>query len=1125
MKKITRHLEKMLAFVCLLGVSTNAWAAFTKTEKTFDTWDPTSEFDPVAANRQTAWVITGSGTAEELQTLIGDNAIRLLDLSDATITDGITSTAPFAGKKLTSVVLPKGISDVKAEWFTGCTELYAAVSYNEGVTELAAYVNKAGTLKNTFADIYQSGNTDLKSANQDGAWEHGGMVGVNMKSTITKLKLSGNLNAIDMSKDTGGGGSESLIGNDGHIAFNQPYKEEMTDSRTLNGTKKCGALQGLTITELDLEDAYFEDYRDMTLEQYGIYANLSKLVLPTDPRMDRIPAFMLRGPHDALKQICIPSNYKYIESSAFAFTSGGLDHIWTTPAAGVDAEHTIYDNGVVTAEENLKATETKYGYVNASDIKWGTYTFSSNLKCIDSYAFGAPTAHVKDVYNLALVAPECHVDAFNTKMYVGNNGYSPLIVNGIIERESYITNEKYVWITMLHYPSEAVTPNTQRYTDPQRKYSVATGLRDGKGGIIYFPTQAEFARAYEQGTYGYTWNAFDPTRNGYGGFLYQDGNEGGTWTTSQWSTTYQDDSNTKYNKYYERSGGANKNSVFYETGGEGVTITPKGLTNYWTLTWRENEEDTDHQLYPQAVIEEVEGEYVTVTKYIEDDNGLYVEETEERYVLDPYGKYVYAETYTYVGTNDPGWNNIPTGNYYVSDGNGKYIALTQQSSNDVWNLGRTNGFYQLSSGYREATDEDEALDHYSLQEIGTGNYVLATDADADKQHYTKTDVQEPKTVVKESNDYRGWHQFVLAATATNSNEPFTPLRSYITDNDWWTICSTFDMTREDLIRFYGGSNGELPYVSRLLYVVRNGANNNIGLFFSKNLMNFKYSEATENITVNGKTVKITNATIAEGKPAATDVVVKAGVPYMIRPNISADANRQFKVYQTTGNNNLYKRIVDAQKEGGDVQMQRIYDGLYTVPAYNINSVDESQEAKEYSVDYKGKTVTGYRSEKYSYTFVGSFYNSLLPQYAYFLGWVGDTDTGHAAFFFNRNQDKLNWRWTNETAIIMANWGEASGSDEINPATSLADPARWIVDAGNANNDDFVVASGSTSNRGAMDINIEAGDVTAIVEINNMMTDAPTSNNIYSIDGQYVGTSASKLAKGIYIRNNKKFIVK
>lgn len=974
MKKITRHLEKMLAFVCLLGVSTSAWAAFTKTEKIFDTWSPTETFDNTAVSGQTAWVITGSGTAEELKTLIGDNAIRVLDLSNATITDGITSTAPFAGKKLTSVVLPKGISDVKAEWFTDCKNLYAAVSYNEGVTELAAYVNKAGTLKNTFADIYKSGNTDLKSETQNGAWEYGGMVGVNMKSTITKLKLSGNLNAIDMSKDTGGSGSESLIGNDGHIAFNQPYKEEMTDSRTLNGSKKCGALQGLTITELDLEDAYFEDYRDMTLEQYGIYANLSKLILPTDPDMDRIPAFMLRGPHDALKQICIPSNYKYIESSAFAFTSGGLDHIWTTPATGDDA-HTIYDNGVVTAEENLKATETKKGYVNASDIKWGTYTFSSNLKCIDSYAFGSPTAHVKDVYNLALVAPECHVDAFNTKMYVGNNGYNPLIVDGIIERESYITNEKYVWITMLHYPSEAVTPNTQRYTDPQRKYSVATGLRDGKGGIIYFPTQAEFARAYEQGTYGYTWNAFDPTRNGYGGFFYQDGNDGGTWTTSPWSATFQDDSNTKYNKYYVRSGGANENSVFYETGGEGVTVTPTGLADYSTLTWRENEEDTEHYLYPQDV------------------------------------------------------------------------------------------------------------------------------------------------------DYRGWHQFVLAATATNSNEPFTPLRSYITDNDWWTICSTFDMTREDLIRFYGGSNGELPYVSRLLYVVRNGANNNIGLFFSKNLMNFKYNEATENITVNGKTVEITNATIAEGKPDATDVVVKAGVPYMIRPNISADANRQFKVYQTTGNNDLYKRIVDAQKEGGNVQMKRIYDGLYTVPAYNINSVDESQEDTEYSVDYKGKTVTGYRSKKYSYTFVGSFYNSLLPQYAYFLGWVGDTDTGHAAFFFNRNQDKLNWRWTNETAIIMANWGEASGSDAIDRATSLADPARWIVDAGDANNDDFVVASGSTSNRGAMDINIEAGDVTAIVEINNMMTDTPASNSIYSIDGQYVGTSASKLAKGIYIKNNKKFIVK
>ena len=34
---------------------------------------------------------------------------------------------------------------------------------------------------------------------------------------------------------------------------------------------------------------------------------------------------------------------------------------------------------------------------------------------------------------------------------------------------------------------------------------------------------------------------------------------------------------------------------------------------------------------------------------------------------------------------------------------------------------------------------------------------------------------------------------------------------------------------------------------------------------------------------------------------------------------------------------------------------------------------------------------------------------------------------------------------------------------------------------------------------------------------------PADNRIYTVDGRYVGTDASKLDKGIYIRNGKKII--
>ena len=1366
MKKITRHLEKMLAFVCLLGVSTSAWAAFTKTEKIFDTWNPTETFDPEAAKDQTAWVITGSGTVEELKDFIGDNAIRLLDLSGATITDGITSTAPFAGKNLTSVVLPKGISDVKAEWFTGCTNLYAAVSYNEGVTELAAYVNKPGTLKNTFADIYLSGNTDLKSANQAGAYVYDGMLGLHMAETIKKVKLSGTLNAIDISDDY-----NLNISDNGNIAFdsesveNYDDREGHQDLRTLSGSKLGGALMGIQVSEIDLSDAFFPKYTDMTFTYCGMVYQWVKVVkFPTDSRMNTIPAYCFSAQHGFpnLREICIPSNYTTIKTCAFAVN--GIHHIWTTENKQTDPniEELVYDNGAVvtgTTYDNSENAEKYRGYVDdGKTVWWGTYTFSSNLKLIESYAFAQTQANVRDVYNLSLVAPECHVDAFNTKMYSGINGFVGTAQDGMVTRDSYFNNN--VWITMLHYPREAVTPNTQRYTDPQRRYSIATGMVDGKGGTIYFPTQSEFARAYEQGTYGYTWNAFDPERamDGSNGFKYgTDGTVGasGGWCESGWRSYYQDDANKKYNDYYYRCDGANKNCVFYETDGEGVTITPKGLTDYSTLYWSESNNSSSGsdaaQLYPKAVksvVTDDQGNPVQEEVFVYDkdgnlqyekcENGDYVREETEGYVTAPNGEYIQIATVSgyeavtspvdgvttyysdnqgteatpkvgrgfYKGVEEANYTEVDKNNdvigskdvYFVKDENGSFVESSLEFSTPLyyktgvkitkkektWFIKQgvtayyslvngeyvevfpnltgpsgascaykdANGYHitstyvkgesewyvtwdngqnwtaasdqmQISFGAEYYYDGTEEVDEYKSTSVylptvsdyyaadgdvnpvtlswwnhikqityyylngthivyydatnseydpsttyytdNTGStmaetvtfdqtyyiptytytYELAGD-NTEGDRYTKTTVYSyrefnPETdanvqrwcpmtelvnveTITQSNDYRGWHQFVLVGTSTNSDVPFEPYRSYMTDNDWWTICAPYSLTYNEMMTLFG-DNG-MPHLCRLLYVIRDVDNGEITLNFSKNLMKQSYKEdASKGIFVEDAAVK----------SADNPVILEAGVPYMIRPNRQNASNFTIDVKNEEPNKDLYEKLYNLNHNlmsGSDLK-QLVEDGIYTVPAFTINDTKNAEHSdgvssvftyKKNGTDYNAYpnnvSFTGKETPGYTYSFVGSFYNSLLPQYAYFLGY--NDKTKKVVFFYNDQHDTQNWRWANYTGIIMANWDENNEIHTVKQSTATDPAARWTVIGAAVNNDDFAVSSGSNK----LNMVFDAESVTSIKGISESINnDTIVDGKVYNVNGQYVGNDIRTLSKGLYIINGKKIVIK
>lgn len=1185
-----------------------------------------------------------------------------IDLQDAYYKkDGEKSAFTFTNSYVQNLILPDNWSK---EEVNNCTKsvgsnLGAAISQcpiDENSATVYAYVCKPGTLVNTTQHVFFDGkeNSKVGALNQ-------------YSQSFNKVK-SLVISGYGAARDFGGvyGGLEYDA--NGHLIFDKPA-DETTDTRNaavgggtralIGGAEKLeGAWYGAVLETLDLESLILEDeYNDdLNLSYCGLVGGSTKVVkIPTYSGFHTIPADFLNTNSNSVSQICIPGNITKIKTRAFAVAP--LNHVWTTVGSDgptvVDEEGndaTVYDNGVMLTN----AEELAYGYQDISsptDILYGTYTLPAGLELIESRAFANTQPRIKDVYVLSVKAPECHVDAFSTGAYTANNSLEGKPVDGIITRDAYAkTAAAGTWVTMLHYPRESTTPDIQRYTDVTRDYSIATGLRDGKGATIYFPTQNEFNRAYFQGTFGYLWQAWDPTRDDNNSVANP-----GLGMTEGYSQTGQQTANQAY--LDNNAAGVDKTDrSFYDVTDLNNLDQPDGLKYYYETVWE------GKQLYPE--IETVgTGTYRTVNVYDENGNLCYVVDNETpgtfhkvgNYVADNEGNFVqeltatennagaYVKDYNYEeaeGTSgeyclpfisygetiwgsfaDPGNDKIyynREAEYTLDNENGKWFQNPYNNNQwtsiddaswwegdlysvsytyniwdhstypaDLYYKSETYETYDASKGdvttynkvysntyreYNSSTDEGET--RYEVTFGDFREYVADTDADLQRYSVSYTYLEDvsslstEKTVnpyiddsenlyavetkeveilsVADSKDYRGWHQFVLTSYAANSTVPFVPYRSYISDNDWWTICLPFDLTRAELIKLFGTEDGnKIPYLSKLTYVVRDVENRDITLNFSKNLLEYK-EELVGDSKLHGKVSE------EAGGVNDDDIVLHKGVPYLIRPNLTAEANgsfkRQFDIMSTGVEGDLYDRIQTSQELAGSEMNQIIYDGEYTVPAYVINnseSVESVYEGESVSFnmgdnttfDYANNTTITYNKEEvdaqissdYSYTFVGSFFLSLMPQYSYFLGW--DSAKKKAAFWYNAVPDKNNWTWNNETGIILPNFTANGQEITITAAKDLDNPARWVINLDKG--DDFPETSSAKNHVTAMNFGGSAkmfdGDATVIIKVDNDVIDPSTihfnNKGVYSISGQYLGTSLEGLQKGVYVKDGKKIILK
>ncbi len=638
--------------------------------------------------------ITGTIGSGDLSTLNSLNAV-ILDLSEATL-NGITAISNTDVKFL---VLPNGSTRenlVNATALAGCTNLLTAIeSHNDnGEISITAYVHVAGTLQPAMAaaGLATTVGENFKINGQTAYYPNLN----NTNGTLTYATLSGNLIAYDICN------MNQKVDNNGHFEWDSAASEtvyDLVDPRKLVGTEVYGGLSGTQqLKELDMRDCYFSQCGDMTLSAQGANiagAALWKVVIPTHPLVTETPAWFTCT--NGIKEICIPSNIKVIRTH-FAQS---VDHIWTTAASG-DISGTIYDNGAY----ETKDSEPTYGYskFTFSGLEpYGTYTLSSNLELIESNAFYNTTPHVKDVYVLAKEAPECHVDAFNTAMYVASGGYNPTITDGVITRDSYVNGSS--WITMLHYPRECVTPNVQRYTDPTRKYTTASNERDGKGGVLYYPNFSEFLAAYAQGTTGYVWNAWSQEYE-YGS-LKQSLTIGG----EHWSADIQKQGNDTYLKNPKRS--ENPYTSFYDVTANGLYSQPTGLEPYSNIYWNEkilytNGSKEKEHLYPAAETSAVYYNYIDAQIATSDDfsnfkGTLYTKNGTE-----------YVEASTYSGGTT----------YYKRE----QVQKTDSDGNKVYE-DCTGGDYVAEDSYVKAANGD-----YVRDAVAKGTYTAVTK----EQEYVET---------------------------------------------------------------------------------------------------------------------------------------------------------------------------------------------------------------------------------------------------------------------------------------------------------------------------------------------------------------------------------------------------
>lgn len=432
--------------------------------------------------------------------------------------------------------------------------------------------------------------------------------------------------------------------------------------------------------------------------------------------------------------------------------------------------------------------------------------------------------------------------------------------------------------------------------------------------------------------------------------------------------------------------------------------------------------------------------------------------------------------------------------------------------------------------------------------------------------------------------YEGWHQFTLTqATYVEPDEKVEEekvIREY-EDAGWFTICIPYDLTEKQVIEWLGvpmsegnvickyndeevnaSSKIKIPDIRQLTSIQRHtstGSNDNNKVTFrlttdlynggTPQYMNFDLTAAKgsrySQQSVNG-----------EGSYTAdTKVCLKGGIPYIIHAyKRKGETIKSYNIgqYIMTRYGDQFKQTASCVNHGekyyeylgntSDAEQLATLKFAKPYEEHQIVAMNDAPSAEYLNYDDNGT------SREYRYAFVGQFWNQKLPKYCFY----------QSKGTWYRNGTDNDYQWSAYKCVIMAvptittpnlvGHMHANGNFRNNPTTvgtietgksfyptveagttDKLNGTLKIVFADGRDDDDFPAAAARYSFAFDDDI-VEYDDMgneaTAIDKLDGEdITPLPNNYKVYNMSGQYVGNSVNGLAKGMYVVNGKKYVIK
>lgn len=356
--------------------------------------------DQIKACTDETLTITGTLSADAIAALKELKAeVKNVLLNQATIAADVENPDfTFNSTTVENIVLPKDMDEVKAEWFSGCTSLNAAMSYSSDGKTVKAFVHKAGTSCATMKIMSQNGTSSELTS-----------------STIEEAILSGNITKEDLTNQYG---TSNAFGGC-HIKHYDLSKATLSSSDDLVYAG-CDGWQGAKY-----------------LEQLELPLNLTA-----------IPASCFLGCEN-LTQLYLPSSITDIGEGAFSqcksletveFGKGFTSLTFSSDvfAMSTSLKHVVLPEGLqnigdgmfnqCTSLESIRLPNSlqhigKDAFKLCKSLAY--LTIPASVKTIGDAAF--ENSGIKDIYLMAQTVkelPYIHANAFGATPFTGSNSLS-----------------------------------------------------------------------------------------------------------------------------------------------------------------------------------------------------------------------------------------------------------------------------------------------------------------------------------------------------------------------------------------------------------------------------------------------------------------------------------------------------------------------------------------------------------------------------------------------------------------------------------------------------------------------------------------------------------------------------